>query len=144
MHEARIVYLLVRNPQGVCLTLQGALREGEASSTHSLLPSAKVRVGENDTQALDRAVRDDLGIFLQTQAALEVGYDTEYIPGEGVVTKVLYLLKIPTEFINITLGESFERFSWRQASELRTFEPVLQVLVQTALDFYMPAQFDEG
>ena len=110
-----------------------------AGVRYSQLPSTVVQPGEDDTAALDRAVREDLGIFLQTQEALQIGFDSEYEPGEGVLTTVLYMLKIPSEFLNIRLGDKYETFDWRGASEMRDFEPTSQVLVQTALDFYVPA-----
>lgn len=132
--------LLVRNPQGYFLSLRVSGVEGQ-HSRYMHLPSALALPGENDTQTLDRAVRDDLGVFLQTQEALQIGYDSEYQPGEGVLTQVLYMLKIPTEYINLTLGAGFESFTWRAPGEMRDFEPATQVLVQTALDFYVPQEF---
>lgn len=113
----------------------------EQGSRYMQLPSALALSSESDIQTLDRAVRDDLGVFLQTQEALQIGYDSEYQPGEGVLTQVLYMLKIPTEYINVTLGASFESFAWRAPREMRDFEPATQVLVQTALDFYVPQEF---
>lgn len=137
MHDTRIVKLLVRNPQGrfLSLSLSGQYTTGVP---YAQLPTAIAHPGEGDVEALDRSVREDLGLFLQTQEALHIGFDSEYVPGEGVITNVLYMLKIPGEYLNITLGERFETFKWRSAAQMRDFDPASQVLVQTALDFYVP------
>lgn len=137
MHDQRIVKLLIRNPKGKFLILRSAGVYAQGAR-YAELPSAVAQMGEDDVAVLDRAVRDDLGIFLQTQEALQIGFDSEYEPGEGVMTRVLYMLKIPGEYLNITLGERYEKFEWRSASEMRDFDPANQVLVQTALDFYVP------
>ncbi|NLA42840.1 NUDIX hydrolase [Candidatus Saccharibacteria bacterium] len=136
MNDRRIVKLLVRNLDGDFLVLRRS--ETHSSSSHLPdLPGGHVEDGESDIATLDRRLRDELGLFLQTQEAVEVGFDAEYEPGEGLVTVVLYLIKINQSRLPIRLSDDHEGFDWVNSSQLRSFDPPLQVLVQTALDFYV-------
>lgn len=138
MLDRRIVKLLVRNRDGKFLTLERFDSTSPASQRE--LVGGDTLPGENDVVVLDRILRDDLNIFLQTQDAIEIGYDSEYEPGEGVVTRVLYMLKIPSTHLNIILSEKYRQYEWSDVAAMRGFEPPFQVLVQTALDFYLPAE----
>lgn len=104
------------------------------------LPGGLAAVGEDDVATLDRVLRDEFNIFLQTQEAVQVGYDVEYEPGEGLMTRVLYLLKIDREWMSLGAGCDTVHYDWLPAHKLRNFEPPFQVLVQTALDFYLPSE----
>lgn len=138
MQDRRIVELLVRNLDGRFLVL--ASNDLSLAPNQPFLVSGEAAAQEDDIATLDRILREDLNIFLQTHEAIQIGYDSEYEPGEGVVTRVLYMLKIPSTHLNIVLSERFSGYEWRNADVMRGFEPPIQVLVQTALDFYLPAQ----
>lgn len=139
MQDKRIVKLLVRNREGNYLVLHRDVITPDKRFLPDL-PGGETLPGENDTVALDRMLREDLNIFLQTQDAIEIGFDSEYEPGEGVVTRVLYMLKIPSTHLDFVLSDTLEGYEWSAGSAMRGFEPAFQVMVQTALDFYVPAE----
>lgn len=138
MQDRRVVELLVRNLDGKFLVLTS--NDLSVAPNQPFLVRGEAKAQEDDTATLDRVLREDLNIFLQTHEAIQIGYDSEYEPGEGVITRVLYMLKIPGTHLNIVLSERFSSYEWRDANTMRGFEPPMQVLVQTALDFYLPAQ----
>ena len=136
MQDRRSVKVLIHNGQGEFLVLR-------RSGTHPTwphapdLPGGVIERGETDLQALDREVAEETGLVLNTEDALQVGYDAEYEPGEGMMTRVLYLMKIETSRPRVELSWEHEDFSWSNKDSLRGFEPPFQVLVQTAVDFYL-------
>lgn len=139
MQDARHVKLLVRNREGNFLVLRQQVIDAVITEAPDL-PGGLAAVGEDDVATLDRVLRDEFNIFLQTQEAVQVGYDVEYEPGEGLMTRVLYLLKIDREWMPLGAGRDTVHYDWLPAHKLRNFEPPFQVLVQTALDFYLPSE----
>lgn len=139
MQDRRAVKLLVRNQSGEFLVLQ-------RSGAHPRwphrpdLPGGLIKSHENDTEALDRKIREEMDIILATENAVQIGYDAEYEPGEGLMTRVLYMLKIEQSNLPIKLSSEHEHFEWRTVADMRGFELPYQILIQTALDFYLPAQ----
>lgn len=136
MQDRRSVKVLLHNGRGEFFVLR-------RSGTHPVwphaydLPGGDVEPGESDQTALDRELAEETGLVLNTEDAIQVGYDSEYEPGQGMMTRVLYLLKIETARPRIELSWEHEGFEWVDKSTLRGFEPPFQVLVQTAIDFYL-------
>ena len=136
MQDQRIVKLLVRNRAGSFLVLEEAMIDA-IRTTRPDLPGGPTHEGESDIAALDRILRARYNVFFQTQEAVHVGFDAEYEPGEGLITRVLYLLKIEDTHVPLAAGREAVQFTWEPATSLRGFDPPFQVLVQTALDFYV-------
>lgn len=136
MQDRRSVKLLIRNGQGEFLVLR-------RSSSHTTqpraldLPGGLVESGEQDLEALDRELAEETGLVLNTEDAIHIGFDAEYEPGEGMMTRVLYMLKLETPRPYIQLSGEHDGYDWVQIDTLRGFEPPFQVLVRTALDFYL-------
>ncbi len=136
MQDRRSVKLLIRNGQGEFLVLR-------RSDTHPTMPRALdlpgglAEPGEEDLTALDRELAEETGLVLNTEDAVHIGYDTEYEPGEGMMTRVLYMLKIETARPRVALSWEHAGFDWVDKDTLRGFEPPFQVLIRTALDFYL-------
>ncbi|HCH34827.1 TPA: hypothetical protein DEW05_04870 [Candidatus Saccharibacteria bacterium] len=136
MQDRRSVKLLLHNNQGEFLVLR-------RSDTHPTMPRAfdlpggDVEPGETDLVALDREISEEIGLVFNTEDAVHIGYDAEYEPGEGLMTRVLYMLKIETSRPLVRLSWEHESFDWVDKETLRGFEPPFQVLVRTALDFYL-------
>lgn len=113
------------------------------SGTHPIwphapdLPGGDVEPGETDLLAIDRELSEETGLVLNTEDALHIGYDSEYEPGEGMMTRVLYMLKIETPRPRIELSWEHEGYGWVDKDALARFEPPFQVLVRTAIDFYL-------
>lgn len=139
MPDRRAVKLLVHSRVGEFLVLY-------RSHTHPIwphwpdLPGGAVESGETDIQALDREIREEMDVMLPTEDAIQIGYDAEYEPGDGLITRVLYMLKIEQDNLPIKLSWEHEHFAWLPAGELQGFEPPYQTLVQVALDFYLPLE----
>lgn len=96
-----------------------------------------MELDETDLGALDREVLEEVGLVLNTEDAVHIGFDAEYEPGEGMMTRVLYMLKLETARPFIRLSDEHESYDWVSKETLRGFEPPFQVLVHTALDFYL-------
>lgn len=141
MHDTRDVKLLLYSGRDDFLVLRrGATSLGQA---HALdLPGGEVGIGEGDIAALDRGIAEQTGLVLNTEDAIQIGFDAEYEPGRGMITRVLYMLKIETIRPMVRLSDEYVAFDWMSHAQLRGFEPALQVLVQTAVDFYLPATTD--
>lgn len=135
MRDARYVQLLIHTEQGEFLTLRRL--ETNSVSSYIYLPSGESAGELDDVAALDMAVMDGLGLVLNTEDAIRIGYDAEYEPGRGLVTRVLYMLKIKTSRPFLHVGEGYSGFDWVSVAELRGFDPPTQILVQTAVDFYL-------
>lgn len=136
MHDRRSVKLLIRNTQGEFLVLRRS--DTHPTLPHALdLPGGLVESGESDLAALDRELSEEIGLVLNTEDAVHIGYDAEYEPGEGMMTRVLYMLKLETPRPLVRLSSEHEGFDWVNKDVLRGFEPPFQVLVRTALDFYL-------
>lgn len=137
MQDTRVVKLLLYSGRDDFLVLK-------RSATHSTqphmvdLPGGEVGMGENDLKALDRELSEETGLVLNTEDAIHIGFDAEYEPGLGMMTRVLYMLKIETVRPLVQLSYEHESFDWVGKEKLRGFEPPFQVLVQTAVDFYLP------
>lgn len=134
MQDTRAVKLLIHNGQGEFFVLK---RDGVASADALDLPGGQVAPGEEDILALDRELARTTGLVLNTEDAIHVGYDAEYEPGEGMMTRVLYMLKIETPRPRIELSDEHNGFDWVDKATLRGFLPPYQILVSTALDFYL-------
>ena len=136
MQDRRSVKLLIRNAQGEFLVLR-------RSRSHPFYPQALdlpggfVESGEQDLAALDRELAEETGLVLNTEDAIHIGFDAEYEPGEGMMTRVLYMLKLETPRPYVQLSSEHEGYDWVDQDTLRGFLPPYQVLVSTALDFYL-------
>ena len=139
MQDTRTIKILLRNARGEFLVLRRA-DEVYASQTIIDLPGASQGIGQTDAQAMDSALSHCTGLLLNTEEAIQIGFDSEYEPGVGTLTRVLYMLKIDNERPHIVLGSEFVSFDWASLQQLREFEPPYQVLVQTAIDFYLPPE----
>lgn len=136
MQDRRSVKLLIRNGQEEFFVLRRS--DTHPSQPHALdLPGGEVESGEQDLAALDRELAEETGLVLNTEDAVRIGYDAEYEPGEGMMTRVLYMLKLETSRPLVQLSDEHEGFDWVDKDTLRGFEPPFQVLVRTALDFYL-------
>lgn len=136
MQDRRSVKLLIRNDQGEFLVLRRSA--SHPTQPHALdLPGGLVESGEQDLQALDRELAEETGLVLNTEDAIHIGFDAEYEPGEGMMTRVLYMLKLETPRPYVQLSSEHEGYDWVQIDTLRGFEPPFQVLVRTAIDFYL-------
>lgn len=136
MQDRRSVKLLIRNGQGEFLVLRRSA--SHPTQPHALdLPGGEVEPGEQDLEALDRELAEETGLVLNTEDAVDIGFDAEYEPGEGMMTRVLYMLKLETNRPYIQLSSEHEGYDWVQIDTLRGFEPPFQVLVRTAIDFYL-------
>lgn len=136
MQDIRSVKLLIRDGAGEFLVLRRSATH--PTLAHALdLPGGEVESGEDDLTALDRELSEEIGLVLNTEDAVHVGYDSEYEPGEGMMTRVLYMLKLETTRPMIQLSSEHEGYDWVDKETLRGFEPPFQVLVRTALDFYL-------
>ncbi len=137
MQDTRVVKLLIHSGRDDFLVLR---RSGtHPTQAHMVdLPGGEMDRGESDLKALDREIAEETGLILNTEDAIHVGFDAEYEPGVGMMTRVLYMLKIETIRPRVQLSDEHESFDWVSKEALRGFEPPFQVLVQTAVDFYMP------
>lgn len=138
MQDTRVVKLLLYSGRDDFLVL----RKGSShlDQAHALdLPGGEVSAGEGDLVALDRGIARQTGLVLNTEDAIQIGFDAEYEPGRGMITCVLYMLKIETVRPMVQLGDEHAAFDWTSQAQLRGFEPPIQVLVQTAVDFYLPS-----
>lgn len=136
MQDIRSVKLLIRNAQGEFLVLRRS--SSHPTQPHALdLPGGEVEYGETDLSALDRELSEETGLVLNTEDAVHIGYDAEYEPGEGMTTRVLYMLKLETPRPLVRLSSEHEAYDWVDIDTLRGFEPPFQVLVRTAIDFYL-------
>lgn len=136
MQDKRSVKLLIRNAQGEFLVLRRSA--SHPTQPHALdLPGGEVELGEQDLAALDRELAEEIGLVLNTEDAVHIGFDAEYEPGEGMMTRVLYMLKLETSRPLIRLSSEHEGYDWVGVDTLRGFEPPFQVLVRTAIDFYL-------
>lgn len=136
MQDRRSVKLLIRNGNGEFLMLRRSSTHPTLASTLDL-PGGEVELGEKDLVALDRELLEETGLVLNTEDAVHIGFDAEYEPGIGMMTRVLYMLKIETPRPLVRLSSEHEGFDWVDKETLRGFEPPFQVLVRTALDFYL-------
>lgn len=136
MQDQRIVKILIRNQQGEFLVMRRSMSRPKRPGLLDL-PGGHIDVGETDLQGLDRELAEETGLVLNTEDAIHIGFDAEYEPGEGMCTRILYMLKIETERPMIRLSEEHEGFEWVTQDEVGGFDPPFQVLVHTALDFYL-------
>ncbi|MBH2007226.1 NUDIX hydrolase [Candidatus Saccharibacteria bacterium] len=136
MQDRRSVKLLIRNGEGEFLVLRRSSEYPELTGTFDL-PGGMTEPGERDLAALDRKLAQEIGLVLNTEDAVHIGYDAEYEPGEGMMTRVLYMLKLETSRPLLHLSPAHAGFDWVDKETLRGFEPPFQVLVRTALDFYL-------
>lgn len=136
MEDRRSVKLLIWNSEGEFLVLKRSDEYPELLGTFDL-PGGAAWPGETDTATLDRKIAQEIGLVLNTEDAVHIGYDTEYEPGEGMMTRVLYMLKLETSRPLVRLSPAHAGFDWVDKETLRGFEPPFQVLVRTALDFYL-------
>ncbi len=135
MVDTKIVKILIRNLQGDFLVYKKHPADAMNGYRYDLPGDSSVAT-DDDLKILDRHLQNELNIFLQTQDAIKVGFDVEYEPGEGLVTRVLYLIKINQENPPMAGGQG--SYEWVPSETLRGFEPPFRVLIQTALDFYLP------
>ena len=136
MQDRRSIKLLIHNGRGEFLVLRRSASHPDLP--HALdLPGGLVESSETDIEALDREIAEEIDLVLNTEDAVRVGFDAEYEPGEGMMTRVLYMLKLETPRPFIRLSSEHESFDWVDKETLRGFEPPFQVLVHTALDFYL-------
>lgn len=136
MQDRRSVKLLIRNGQGEFLVLRRSA--SHPTQPRALdLPGGEVEPGEQDLSALDRELAEETGLVLNTEDAVHIGFDAEYEPGEGMMTRVLYMLKLETPRPYVQLSAEHESYDWVDVDTLRGFEPPFQVLVRTAIDFYL-------
>lgn len=138
MQDVRVIKLLLHSGRDDFLVLQ---RSGTHPTQPHMydLPGGVVDGEESDIVALDRELSEETGLVLNTEDAIRIGFDAEYEPGRGMMTRVLYMLKIETVRPMVTLSYEHESFDWLRRDQLRGFEPAFQVLVQTAVDFYLQA-----
>ena len=136
MHDARYVHLLIHTEQGEFLKLR-PIETHPVSPYSAALPSGESAGQANDVSALDVAVEASIDLVLNTEDAIQIGFDAEYEPGRGLVTQVLYMLKIKTSRPFLRLDDAHEGYDWVSKDELIGFTPPVQVLVQTAVDFYL-------
>ncbi len=136
MQDVRSIKVLIHSGDGEFLVMRRSFNlENQPGALD--LPGGKADVGESDLEALDREVLEETGLVLNTEDAIHIGFDAEYEPGEGMMTRVLYMLKLETSRPMIRLSSEHESFDWVDKETLRGFEPPFQVLVRTALDFYL-------
>lgn len=137
MNDTRVVKLLIHSGRDDFLVLR---RSGTHPTQPHMydLPGGVVDPGESDVIALDRELSEETGLVLNTEDALHIGFDAEYEPGRGMMTRVLYMLKIETVRPMVQLSYEHEAFDWMGRDQLRGFELPFQVLVQMAVDFYLP------
>ena len=136
MQDRRSIKLLIHNGRGEFLVLRRSASHPDLP--HALdLPGGLVESSETDIEALDREIAEEIDLVLNTEDAVRVGFDAEYEPGEGMMTRVLYMLKLETPRPRIELSDEHNGFDWVDKATLRGFLPPYQILVSTALDFYL-------
>lgn len=136
MQDQRIIKLLIHNGQGEFLVMRRSMSHTNRPGLPDL-PGGHTEANETDLAGLDRELAEETGLVLNTEDAIHIGYDAEYEPGEGMCTRVLYMLKIDTAHPFIRLSDEHDGYEWVVKERLSGFEPPYQVLVSTALDFYL-------
>ena len=136
MQDQRIIKLLIHNQQEEFFVMRRSMSRTSRPGLPDL-PGGHIQVDETDLTGLDRELVEETGLVLNTEDAIHVGYDAEYEPGEGMCTRVLYMLKIETARPRINLSKEHEGYEWVKKDKLTGFDPPYQVLVSTAIDFYL-------
>lgn len=120
MKQLISVRAIIRNDQKTLLLKRAAGRQSILGKYE--LPGGKLDYGEQPEDALERYLKDDVGLFIQSAQLYDVLTYIDHDDRDIQYTFILYLVSLSSDGNKITLSPKYDQYTWKKLGDVRQDE----------------------